>query len=112
MSTHSPCTETPRIMTSDTRFPSDIPSPSGALLWLSPLLLDEDPAQPRQEFDLDALAQLTESVTTQGVTVPLEVIPQPNGRYRIVCGARRTRAALAAGLEVVPCIVSPAHGAL
>lgn len=91
---------------------SDTSSSLGALLWLSPLLLDEDPGQPRQEFELDALAQLTQSVADQGVTVPLEVIPQANGRYRIVCGARRTRAALAAGLDAVPCIISPAHGAL
>lgn len=91
---------------------SNTPSPPGALLWLSPLLLDEDPGQPRQEFDPDVLTQLTQSVADQGVTVPLEVLPQPNGRYRIVFGARRTRAALAAGLDVVPCIVSPAHSPL
>ncbi|WP_043768898.1 ParB/RepB/Spo0J family partition protein [Algiphilus aromaticivorans] len=61
--------------------------------------------QPRQHFDEDALAQLAESIRTQGIIQPLLVRPQGQGRFEIIAGERRWRAAKAAGLPEVPVIV-------
>ena len=66
--------------------------------------LDRNPDQPRREFDEAALQALAESIKAAGVLQPLLVVEQ-NGRYRIVAGERRFRAARIAGLDEVPCIV-------
>ncbi len=66
--------------------------------------LDRNPDQPRREFDEAALQALAESMKEAGVLQPLLVVEQ-NGRYRIVAGERRFRAARIAGLTQVPCIV-------
>ena len=66
--------------------------------------LDRNPDQPRREFDEEALQTLADSIRTAGVLQPLLVVEQ-NGRYRIVAGERRFRAARIAGLDAVPCIV-------
>lgn len=66
--------------------------------------LDRNPDQPRREFDEEALQALAESMKGAGVLQPLLVI-EKNGRYRIVAGERRFRAARLAGLDSVPCIV-------
>jgi hypothetical protein len=84
----------------------------GSLHQIDPNLIDEDPNQPRQEFDQKELDQLVQSVGIHGVVQPLEVIPLGDGRYRLVAGARRRRAALLAGLKPVPCLISEAHGSL
>lgn len=51
------------------------------------------------------MTQLSASVKEQGILQPLLVVEQPGGRYRIVAGERRWRAARQAGLATVPCIV-------
>ena len=66
--------------------------------------LDRNPDQPRRDFDEAALQTLADSIRTAGVLQPLLVVEQ-NGRYRIVAGERRFRAARIAGLDTVPCIV-------
>lgn len=66
--------------------------------------LDRNPDQPRRDFDEEALQTLADSVKEAGVLQPLLVVEQ-NGRYRIVAGERRFRAARLAGLDAVPCIV-------
>lgn len=66
--------------------------------------LDRNPDQPRREFDETTLQTLADSIRTAGVLQPLLVVEQ-NGRYRIVAGERRFRAARIAGLTAVPCIV-------
>ncbi len=67
--------------------------------------LDPNPEQPRQTFDDESIAQLSESIREQGVLQPLLVVPTNGGRYRIVAGERRFRAGRMAGLETLPCIV-------
>lgn len=66
--------------------------------------IDPNLAQPRKEFEKDALEQLADSIRQAGVLQPILVIE--NGmRYRIIAGERRYRAARIAGLESIPCIV-------
>jgi len=67
--------------------------------------LDPNPDQPRQTFHEESIAQLSDSIRDQGILQPLLVTATANGRYRIIAGERRFRAARIAGLETVPCIV-------
>ena len=68
-----------------------------------------NPAQPRRSFDEGKLKELAASVKEQGVLQPILVRPEAgkHGRYEIVAGERRWRAAKLAGLEKIPAIVKP-----
>lgn len=61
--------------------------------------------QPRTTFDSDALHGLAESLKQHGVIQPLVVTPHGAGKYSIVAGERRWRAAQIAKLEKVPVLV-------
>lgn len=61
--------------------------------------------QPRKAFDDEALGALTDSIRKHGVITPLIVTPTKNGKYMIIAGERRYRAAQAAGLVSVPVVV-------
>jgi ParB family chromosome partitioning protein len=61
--------------------------------------------QPRTRMDEAALAELAESIKAQGVMQPILVRPIDGGRYEIVAGERRWRAAERAGLKEIPALV-------
>lgn len=69
-------------------------------------LLESNPYQPRKTFPEAALAELAADIKEHGVLQPLLVRPHPEatGRYQIVAGERRWRAAKEASLTEVPCI--------
>jgi ParB family chromosome partitioning protein len=68
--------------------------------------LIESRRNPRKDFDATSMGDLVESVKRYGVLTPLIVRPVGNdGKYEILAGARRSRAAKAAGLDAVPCRV-------
>lgn len=62
-------------------------------------------SQPRTEFDPEALAELTDSISKHGVLQPILVRPLIAGGYQIVAGERRYRASLQAGLSEIPAII-------
>ena len=62
-------------------------------------------AQPRKQFDPDALADLADSIRQHGIIQPLTVRKPQSGYYQIIAGERRWRAARMAGLDEVPAIV-------
>ena len=64
-----------------------------------------NPTQPRRDFDEEALAELADSIRTLGVIQPVTVKPTTDGRYIIISGERRWRAAQVAGLEVLPAYI-------
>lgn len=64
-----------------------------------------NPDQPRTAFDEEALRQLAESIKNYGILQPLVVTPHGPGKYAIVAGERRWRAAQLAGETKVPVIV-------
>src|SRR5216684_1109356 len=65
--------------------------------------IDPNPGQPRSEFG--DLAELTASIAEKGVLEPLLVKPsRSTGRWMIIAGERRYRAARAAGLKELPCV--------
>ncbi|MGL6029568.1 MAG: ParB/RepB/Spo0J family partition protein, partial [Legionella sp.] len=61
--------------------------------------------QPRQDFNKTALAELAQSIATQGLIEPLVVREIVKGRYELIAGERRWRAAQIAGLTEVPCLI-------
>lgn len=61
--------------------------------------------QPRTAFAEEALAELAESIRSQGLVQPLVVKPEGDGSYSIIAGERRFRAAARAGLTEVPVVV-------
>ena len=63
------------------------------------------PGQPRTHFDDAALAELAESIRARGVIQPIIVRPRSEGRYQLVAGERRWRAAQQAQLHEIPAIV-------
>ena len=67
--------------------------------------IDRNPGQPRVDFDEESLRALSESIRSSGVLQPILVTEGADGRYTIVAGERRFRAARLAGLSEVPCLV-------
>lgn len=69
--------------------------------------IDEDPEQPRQEFDDESLAELAETILARGVRQPVSVRPHPAqpGRWMLNFGARRLRACKRVGLSEIPAFV-------
>lgn len=67
--------------------------------------IEPNKAQPRKDFDEEALASLADSIKEHGVIQPLLVRPLDNGSYQLVAGERRWRAARMAGLSEVPVII-------
>jgi ParB family chromosome partitioning protein len=63
--------------------------------------------QPRQDFDLESLRELAESIKQAGLVQPL-VVRSSEGAYELVAGERRLRAAKLAGLKSVPCVLTAA----
>ena len=61
--------------------------------------------QPRTRMDAESLAELAESIKAQGVMQPILVRPLAKGRYEMIAGERRWRAAQMAGLTHVPALV-------
>ena len=84
---------------------------------ISPLLIFESAMNPRRFFTKESVMELSESIKNQGLLQPITVRPTPehtiilpkelSGKltYKIVCGARRYKASILAGLETIPCIV-------
>ena len=68
-------------------------------------LISPSPHQPRRAFDEQALEALAGSLGDRGVLQPVLVRPRPGGRYELVAGERRWRAAQLAGLETIPALV-------
>ena len=67
--------------------------------------IDVDPGQPRKTFENQSLEQLSQSIIEHGVLQPIVLMPNGVGRYTIIAGERRFRAARMAGLTEIPAIV-------
>ncbi|MBQ9081296.1 MAG: ParB/RepB/Spo0J family partition protein [Clostridia bacterium] len=82
-----------------------VKSAKGGVTELSLDDLYPNPDQPRKAFDQNALSELSASIKEHGVIMPIIVNKEPDGRYMIIAGERRFRAAKMAGLTTVPTIV-------
>jgi ParB family chromosome partitioning protein len=70
--------------------------------------IDGNPFQPRTHFDDQALEELAASIKKLGIVQPLTVRESGNGRYQLIAGERRLRAARLAGLTHVPAYIRTA----
>lgn len=68
-------------------------------------LIDPNPAQPRTSIRPEALEQLARSIQESGVVQPILLRPVANGRFQIIAGERRFRAAQKLGLPTIPAVV-------
>jgi len=83
------------------------PAAPGAPTSLKLSQLQPGKYQPRTRMDEGSLYELAESIKSQGVMQPVLVRPVADGRYEIIAGERRFRAARLAGLDEVPVLVKP-----
>ncbi|WP_440877381.1 ParB/RepB/Spo0J family partition protein [Thalassotalea sp. PLHSN55] len=68
-------------------------------------LLEPGKYQPRKDMSADALEDLSNSIRSQGIIQPIVVRSIENGRFEIIAGERRWRAAQIAEIDTVPCLV-------
>jgi len=71
-------------------------------------LIDGNPFQPRTRFDEKALEELASSIKQLGIVQPLTLRESANGRFQLIAGERRLRAARIAGLTHVPAFIRTA----
>lgn len=71
-------------------------------------MIETNPDQPRHDFDESTLSELAASIKMHDIIQPLTVTKLANGRYRIIAGERRFRAAKIAGLADVPVYIREA----
>jgi ParB family transcriptional regulator, chromosome partitioning protein len=71
--------------------------------------IETNPKQPRHDFDPQALQELASSIKLHDIIQPVTVSKLPTGRYRLVSGERRLRAARIAGLKDIPSYVRQAN---
>lgn len=73
--------------------------------------IDEDPEQPRKEFDAESMEELESSVRLHGVKTPISIRPHPTEQKRWILnfGARRLRASKAVGKATIPAFVDRSH---
>jgi ParB family transcriptional regulator, chromosome partitioning protein len=70
--------------------------------------IDGNPFQPRSHFDEQALEELAASIRKLGIVQPLTVRETGNGRYQLIAGERRLRAARLAGMTHIPAYIRTA----
>ena len=98
------------------RTPDHQPPPAAAATATGLLQLDlgkivPNPHQPRKEFAADKLDELSVSIAARGLIQPVIVRPLGDGRYELIAGERRWRAAGMAGLTRIPAVVRHAESA-
>ena len=83
---------------------SDTPAtPSEQILDVDIDLIEPNSLQPRTNFDEERLEELAQSIRANGIIQPI-LVRRRGGRYQLIAGERRWRAANLAGLREVPCI--------
>jgi ParB family chromosome partitioning protein len=83
---------------------ADVSSLAAELSYIPLSKIEPNPDQPRKEFDEETLAELAQSIKENGIIVPLTVIKE-NGKYILIAGERRYRAAKSVGLKDVPAYI-------
>ncbi|HWR51678.1 MAG TPA: ParB/RepB/Spo0J family partition protein, partial [Bryobacteraceae bacterium] len=84
--------------------PEPAPPATDHVAQLSIEQIEPNPLQPRRVFQTERLEELAQSIRSNGIIQPL-VVRRNNGRYQLVAGERRWRAAKLAGMAQVPVIV-------
>ncbi len=80
-------------------------SEGGGVMHVAIDLIQRNPRQPREKFDIEELENLATSIRQHGVIQPLIVSPGKNGIYILIAGERRLQASRKAGLKTVPVVI-------
>lgn len=80
-------------------------TPTGSVATLPVDLIQRGRFQPRRDFNAESLRELADSIRAQGVVQPVVVRPLADGRYELIAGERRWRAAQMADLHEIPAVV-------
>jgi ParB family chromosome partitioning protein len=72
-------------------------------------LIEINPFQPRNDFDLEALEELSESIKTFGLIQPVTLRKLDGERFQLIAGERRLRASKMAGLQNIPAFIREAN---
>ena len=101
-----PTSPTP-VSPTDIRVPGSVPGELAGAVYREVEIdrITPNPRQPREHFDEEALAELVVSIREVGLLQPVVVREAPDGRYELIMGERRLRAAREAGLAQIPAIV-------
>jgi ParB family chromosome partitioning protein len=83
-------------------------SPVSAINEIEIELIEVNPFQPRKHFDQEALNELASSITELGIIQPITVRKLDSGKYQLITGERRYRAAQIAGLKTLPAYIRTA----
>jgi ParB family transcriptional regulator, chromosome partitioning protein len=92
----------------DALIPAGQVTPSGdgsGITHIAVDLIQRNPRQPREKFDLEELENLSASIREHGIIQPLIVSPGKNGIYILIAGERRLQASRKAGLKTVPVVI-------
>lgn len=95
----------PPMRTGDDSLFKTMSSRDSGLWMLAVSAIEPHPDQPRRHFDEKALDELAASIAARGVIQPIIVRPHIGGRYQLVAGERRWRAAQKARLHEIPALV-------
>jgi ParB family chromosome partitioning protein len=82
-----------------------VPAETGALRTLPVDIIERGKYQPRVDMHQESLQDLADSISEQGVVQPIVVRGTGEGRYEIIAGERRWRAAQLAGLHEIPAVI-------
>lgn len=82
---------------------------AGAIANIPVSHIENNPFQPREEFDDAALQELAESIREQGIIQPLTVRKMGYDKYQLISGERRLRASILAGLQEIPAYIRVAN---
>lgn len=89
----------------DMIFMENNPESENVPITLNIIEIEPNQNQPRTDFDDESLKELARSIARHGVIQPIVVKPISSGKYKIIAGERRFRAAKSAGLVEVPVII-------
>lgn len=78
---------------------------AGAVAEINIDFIEANPFQPRNDFDEEAINELAESIKSQGIIQPVTVRKMGRGKYQLISGERRLRAARIAGLKTIPVFI-------
>ena len=88
---------------------SAAPSAAGGVIEVVAADIERSPWQARSDFNEESLKELADSIRANGIVQPPVVRRRADGRYELVTGERRTRAAIMAGLKKIPVVLVDAQ---
>ena len=97
----------PQVSVSASAAAAEVPSGNGVIEVVA-VDIERSPWQARSEFDETALKELSDSIRANGIVQPPVVRRRADGKYELIAGERRTRAAIMAGLKKIPVILADA----